>query len=119
MEKITVNVTKDLILIGRRASCYYCPVALDLKRQFPGKAVRVTLKLIRVGDDFYKVPRPLAQFMGNYDYTRKKEDVKEIKIDITKTSMCAYCKHVAHFPGECRGAIPGKIGTKKCDCGSH
>ena len=46
--EITVNVTELDIRDGKRCKCFSCPVALALKRLFPGYEITVGTKTVAV-----------------------------------------------------------------------
>jgi hypothetical protein len=82
MSRIRVSVRHQHILAGRRSSRFHCPIALAIKDLFPGATVVVQLDTIRINGVPYPTPKRAAAYMGYYDTTPRKEDVKPINFTL-------------------------------------
>ena len=69
--KRKITVTEQDIQLGRRANCYWCPIARAIKREFglKGRGVNVVDdKMVYVGgDDWYTLSRAAQRFINRFD----------------------------------------------------
>lgn len=67
MRTTKVEVAPIDITCGKRGSSSSCPIALALKRSFPGNPVHVGTLMITVDDDVAKLPNNAQDFVKNFD----------------------------------------------------
>jgi hypothetical protein len=64
----TIQVTQDDIDDGIRGSYCDCPIALAIKRQFPGKEIIVSKYILGIGGvNTWNVPKPVYNFIDRFD----------------------------------------------------
>lgn len=66
----TVTVTQADIDGGVRNKCTKCPVALALKRLFPGRRISVANYSIKVGSCLERMPSEVISFVSWFDIGR-------------------------------------------------
>lgn len=63
-----VKVTASDIANGERGSACRCPIALAVKRAYPGKTVSVTATNIEVGASQVRTQPDQSQFVNDFDH---------------------------------------------------
>jgi hypothetical protein len=64
---VHLEITADDIERGERANCQWCPVALALRRAFPGRKVVVWHDRAEIAGRPYWLPQSVRDFVTNYD----------------------------------------------------
>jgi hypothetical protein len=67
---VRVVVTADDILRGCKLSPSHCPIAIAVKRVFPGELVSVSQISIVVGSKAWPTPKIASHFIASFDWSR-------------------------------------------------
>lgn len=80
MRSFTVDVTKELITLGRRKDSRYCPVARALQEQHGARSIVIDSSIVKfnIGNTryFFRPPAVAAKFIFDYDEEGVKEPLK-------------------------------------------
>ncbi len=105
MSAIEIQLTKDDIAKGHIDSQTLCPLALAVKRKFPGKDVWVNSDRIRIGLAIYKA-EGLRAFVEWFDKDEGPSFPKLFRLfrrktKITTIKFCPWCLEGTPLDGDC------------------
>lgn len=62
-----IKVTKNDIKNGKLGDCYFCPIALALKRTYPKTAISVDAEIVSVKGGAYLTNNYICDFICDFD----------------------------------------------------
>lgn len=68
--KIKIHVLKKDIQKGKQATLSRCPIALAIRRQFPGKTIAVGYGFVLIGHKVFELPPKAKKFLSKFDNSK-------------------------------------------------